>query len=128
MILLGLGPLLLLFSLKSHIAGIRWTLRTRARRPKLVGAFAAIYLGSYIVLSLQGTYVLANHGGQHYSRSWAPRHLIEQFWTVRVHIRPTRLAAVYLPLIVMDRLVVHPALEPWEGYYDFVSGRSGAEP
>ena len=128
MILFALDPLLLTLSLACHVAGIRWAIRTRARRPKLVGALTAIYLGGYIALSVNGSYVLANHGGQDYSRSWAPSHLIEQFRTVRVHIRPTPLAAVYLPLNILDRLVVHPALEPWDGYYDAIFGSYRARP
>ena len=122
MILLELGESLIIFSLVYHIAGIRWALRSKNRRPKLVAALVAFYLGSYMHLSVQGSYIFANHGGSHYTRSWCPKYVIVEYWMIRAHIRPTALAAVYLPLVVADRLFVHPGLEPWDGYYEYFNG------
>ena len=118
MILLELGESLLIASLVYHIAGIRWAIRNKNRWPNLVGVLVVLYLGSYTVLSLQGSYVLANHGGSHYTRAWCPKYVIVEYTFIRGHVRPTLLAALYLPLVVVDRLVVHPGLEPWDGYYD----------
>jgi hypothetical protein len=93
------------------MACVRWAIRNKNGRPKLVGALAALYLVSYMLFSLQGGYVLANHGGDHYTRSWCPKFVIVEYWIIRGHIRPTVLAAVYLPLVILDRLFVHSAVD-----------------
>jgi len=121
----ALGTPLLVISLIYHIVIFLWVIRNRKVRPKLVGSLVALYLLSYMALSVQGEYVLANHGGAHYTRSWCPRFVIVEYRVVRVHIRPTALVAIYLPLVVLDRLFVHPATEPWDGYYDYPMGGAG---
>ncbi len=128
MILLELGESILILSVMYHIAAVRWVIRNKNGRPNLVAALVALYLLSYMSLSLQGSYVFANHGGAHYTRSWCPKFVIVEYRIIRGHIRPTVLAAVYLPLVVLDRLFVHPGLEPWDGYDDYFYGRSRAWP
>ena len=125
----ALGTPLLVISLIYHIVIVLWVIRNRKVRPKFVGSLVALYLLSYMALSVQGEYVRANHGGAHYTRSWCPRFVIVEYRVVRVHIRPTALVAIYLPLVVLDRLFVHPATEPWDGYYDYLDdarSRAGA--
>ena len=79
---------------------------------------ALMYVGSYTLLSMNGEYALANHGGQHWTRSWCPAGVVESYrgFVGRSKIRPTPLAPVYWPLVVVDMWLWHPSLEPWEGY------------
>lgn len=90
-----------------------WLVRNHKRRPKLVAIVAALYLGSYVLLSANGQYTLANHGGNHWALSWCPRFVIVQYRIIRSHTRPTILAALYAPLLIIDRFFVHPAEDPW---------------
>ena len=86
-------------------------------RKIILAAVAVLYLGSYVLLSASGDYVLANHGGDHYTLSWCPRFVIVQYWNIRSHIRPTILAAFYAPLLIVDRTIIHPTVDPWVGNY-----------
>ena len=94
-----------------------WLFRNRSRRPKLLAIVATLYLGSYILLSANGQYMLANHGGSHWTLSWYPRFVIVQYSIIRSHIRPTSLAALYTPLLMIDRSFVHPKIDPSVGNY-----------
>ena len=118
MAVLSLGIEVLIEGLIWHFTVFHWANRIRKRRPKLVVALAVIYFGSYTLLSVNGAYIMANHGGDHWSRTWCPAYVMVEYQILRTKIRPTVLAACYLPLVVLDRLIVHPVLEPWPGYYD----------
>jgi len=67
----------------------------------------AAYVGSYALLSLDGRFIYANHGGSHWSKRWGPYHLVEEYWIIRPHERLTMLGVLYYPCIVVDRLVWH---------------------
>lgn len=102
----------------TYICAIRWVVRNLRKRPKLVAALVAAYIGSYSILSVHGRYVLANHGGADWSFTWCPDLVITETEFIRPHINPTPLAVVYLPLLLIDRYVIHPPREPWDGYFD----------
>ena len=113
MILLQFGPAILVITFACYVACGYWFFRNRHRRPKLLAAIAALYLGSYVLLSANGSYVLANHGGSHWTLSWCQPFVIVDYWIIRSHIRPTPLALVYAPLVIIDRAFVHPTVDPW---------------
>ncbi len=113
MILLQFRPEILIVALICFLACGIWFVRNFNRWPKILSVIAVIYLGSYLVLSASGSYVLANHGGSHWTRSWCPPFVIEEYWIVRSHIGPTPLALVYAPLVIIDRAFVHPGVDPW---------------
>jgi hypothetical protein len=112
-ILLQFGLAILVIALICHIACGYWFIRNMKRRPKLLVPIAVIYLGSYLLLSVNGSYVLANHVGDHWTLSWCPPFVIVEYWVIRSHIRPTPLALVYAPLVIIDRTFVHPTVAPW---------------
>ena len=113
-----LGPAILAIVIICHIACGYWFFRNKNRRPKLLAAIAALYLGSYFLLSVNGSYVLANHGGDHWTWSWCPKFVIVEYWNIRPHIRPTFLAAVYAPLVILDRSIIHPTVDPGNSYHN----------
>ena len=96
MILLLFDPLAFEIVRICSISFAIWLFRNRKRRPKLVAIVAPLYLGSYVLLSANGLYTLANHGGNHWTLSWCPRFVIVQYQIIRSHIRPTSLVALYL--------------------------------
>ena len=108
MILLLFDPLAFEIARICSIAIAIWVIRNHKRRPKLVAIVATLYLGSYLLLSANGQYVLANHGGNHWTLSWCPRFVIVQYRIIRPHIRPTSLAVLYMPLLIIDRSFIHP--------------------
>lgn len=118
MILLHFIPEILVITLIFHIALTYSFVQGITRNPKFLAVVSALYLGSYFVLSANGSYVLANHGGSHWTKSWCPAFVIVEYGFIRTHIRPTLLAAFYAPLVIIDRSIVHPNLEPWDGYYE----------
>ncbi len=109
---------LLVFLCVGHVAWICWTARNWQRRPLFVSMLLCLYVGSYALLSFNGRYILANHGGADWTRTWCPAFVLIEYRIIRPHIRPTPLAAIYLPILLLDRLLVHPAIEPWDGYFD----------
>ena len=101
-----------------YARSILWAIRNWRYRRQLVSTLLIAYFGSYALLSLDGQYVLANHGGADWSLTWCPDLLIVTTEFIRPHISPTPLAFAFLPLLLLDRYVVHPPLEPWDGYYE----------
>lgn len=67
----------------------------------------AAYVGSYALLSSEGRFIFANHGGLDWTYRWGPAHLVEEYWIIRSHERLTMLGIPYWPCIVVDRLVWH---------------------
>jgi len=120
--ILMLGPAVLTAGLICHIACYRWAIRRLKTQTRLVGALAVVYVGSYTALAANGEYVLANHGGDHWTLSHCPSLIMESYMGTsgRSKIRPTILATVYAPLFVIDRMTWHPDLEPWDGYYEYI--------
>ncbi len=94
-------------------------LRYARRQLQRVILSLLLYIGTYVALSLNGSYMLANHGGAHWTKSWTPPLVVESFITINTHIRPGPLAAVYWPLFVLDIWLWHPSIEPMEGYYAY---------
>ena len=122
-LILLLGPVVLTASLLCHIVCCRWAVLRRRAQSKLVAALAVVFVGSYLTLAANGEYVLANHGGDHWTMSHCPLLVMESYMGTsgRPKIRPTILAAVYAPLFVIDRMTWHPDREPWDGYYEYIN-------
>ncbi len=118
LIILGYGPFAFVF-LALWIGGLFMALWNARRHTRQVILLCALYLGTYGLLSLNGNYYLANHGGAHFTKSWTPSLVVEKYVIARTHIRPGPLAVVYWPLYVLDIWLWHPSVEPWEGYYTF---------
>ncbi len=115
-IIFDFGPLV--FILLAEWVHYCWMALWYARRHwRRVILSLLLYVSTYIALSMNGNYVLANHGGAHYTRSWTTPLVVESFVTILPHIRPGPLAAVYWPLFVVDIWLWHPSIEPMEGYY-----------
>lgn len=112
MILLLFNPLAFEIVRICSISIAIWLFRNQKGRPKLLAIVATLYLGSYVLLSANGEYALANHGGIHWTLSWCPRFVIVQYRIIRSHIRPTPLAALYAPLLIIDRFFIHPTENP----------------
>ena len=90
--------------------------RTPARL--LVAAAVSVYTLIYVVLSLSGEYRLSNHGGQDWRNVWCPRHLTRwetprNFFRSRPRVFLTGMGACYLPLLLIDRTLVHPTDAPF---------------
>ena len=86
------------------------------RNPIAGSALGACILGLYCLLSLQGAYVLANHGGQHWTLSWCPPALVAPSArgdAMRPRTTPTGLGIALAPLLVADRLLWHKDRDPW---------------
>ena len=77
--------------------------------PKVARGAFLVYLGSYVLLSLAGRYVVANHGGSDWRREWLPRYLMMDYLAMsgrtRTHLTP--LGALYWPCILVDRTAWH---------------------
>lgn len=117
LILLQSGPLVVLASIICWISVLLIVRQKLRWCPRRVAAGTLLYIGSYVLLSVNGEYALANHGGQHWTMSWCPAQVIESYrGFARSKIRPTYLAPMYWPLVVVDMWLWHPSLEPWEGY------------
>jgi hypothetical protein len=86
--------------------------RHRKRYPKLLASVAALYIGSYLLLSVNGSYMIANHGGSDWTKSWCPAYLLIEYWKPRPKLLPTPLAVFYGPLLVLDRMIIHPEIDP----------------
>ena len=98
------SPFLLLFLLVPIVVfPLIWRKRRRACLIVL-----AIYLASYLPFTLGGEYVIANHGGSHWTREWLPRHLMVRYiGFVRPKTTLTYVGAIYWPCIVLDRILWH---------------------
>jgi hypothetical protein len=69
----------------------------------------ALYLFSYVLLTLSGAYAVANHGGNEWRREWLPKFLMVEYASPsgRTKSAITLAGAVYWPCILIDRLVWH---------------------
>jgi hypothetical protein len=81
----------------------------------------ALYAVSYLVLTLSGEYIIANHGGADWTREWCPQFVVqrdERELLARPRVEITRLGWCYLPLLAADRLLWHKTFRDdrvWEG-------------
>ncbi len=86
---------------------------TSSRRV-IAGALAAalLYVGSYSILSMQGTYVMYVGAGADGSADWFPlwcQNMTPSPTTGRLDTEyPNMLGFFYLPLLIADRSFVHP--------------------
>lgn len=84
------------------------------RRAITLGAVLLIYFGSYAIFSLNGRYITGNHGGTHWTKSWAPLHLVEPYRapTGRQGTSITVWGVPYFPCLFLDRLIWHRNQDP----------------
>jgi hypothetical protein len=85
------------------------------RRRAIIFAIALFaYLVSYAVFSVNGSYITANHGGQHWTKSWAPLYLVEAYRapTGRQRTTLTIWGIAYLPCLFLDHMLWHRDQEP----------------
>jgi hypothetical protein len=77
----------------------------------LCGIFA--YLGSYEILSSQGSYLAGNHGGNDNHLTWYARYCGYQYQkpSGRISNFVTPLGAIFWPLALIDAQLVHPEKE-----------------
>ena len=117
--MLYLGPLFVVTSVTFWLTVPSVARRLCRSHPRSVAIFLLLYVGSYVPLSMNGEYALANHGGQHWTRSWCPRYVIEvevgRVGRPKIHL--SHLAVIFWPLFVADTWLWHPAMEPWDGYW-----------
>lgn len=68
-----------------------------------------LYLVSYLLLTLSGSYAVANYGGNDWRREWLPKYLMVEYVSLsgRTKSNITLAGAVYWPCILVDRLVWH---------------------
>jgi hypothetical protein len=80
------------------------------RWPKVAIVSFALYLISYLPLTLSGTYTVANHGGRDWRHEWLPKYLVVDYVSLmsgRTRTYITLAGAFYWPCILIDRLVWH---------------------
>ena len=72
-------------------------------------ASLAVYLITYVALTLSGSYTVANHGGSDWRREWVPKFLMVDYAsaTGRTKSDITLAGAVYWPCIFLDHLLWH---------------------
>ena len=77
--------------------------------PKVGMVSLAVYIISYVALTLSGGYAVANHGGSDWRREWLPKFLMVEYTSAsgRTKSDLTLAGAVYWPCIFIDRLVWH---------------------
>lgn len=72
-------------------------------------AFLGVYIISYIVLSSCGSYIVHNLGGSDNRETWFPAYCGESYISrvgrQKAHL--TALGMVFLPLVMVDRTLVH---------------------
>lgn len=66
-----------------------------------------VYLGVYIVLSAQGKYVHANHGGSDWDDGWCPKYFVQEYMIIRPHTSLTCLGSFFWPCIGIDHAIWH---------------------
>lgn len=83
------------------VAGLKW--------PKIAAISLVCYLAAYAVLTMSGTYTVANHGGSDWRREWRPKFLITEYTAPsgRTRVRLTAAGALFWPCILVDQLAWH---------------------
>lgn len=78
-------------------------------RPKAGIVFLGVYLLSYLPFSMAGNYVIANHGGDHWTEEWIPQMLMTEYSGLvgRTKTEITLAGAAYWPCIISDRFIWH---------------------
>jgi hypothetical protein len=81
----------------------------RRKWPQVGMVSLAVYLISYLPLTLSGVYTVANHGGSDWRREWLPRFLVVEYAapTGRTRTHMTIAGALYWPCILADRFLWH---------------------
>lgn len=71
----------------------------------------AAYLCAYAALSFTGRYVGENRGGSDNRESWCPAYCTESHLAAsgRQRVGFTPVGWVFLPMVILDRWLVHPA-------------------
>lgn len=93
----------------------------RKKITKIVAVVVAAYLGTYLILSFTGTYILTESGLVRYDfgfsvsdiQQWQPRfafcqrfRTVDDNWTLRANF----LGYFYAPLILLDQAVLHKTI------------------
>jgi hypothetical protein len=79
------------------------------KKRKIGVVLLLVYIASYLPFSMTGKYVIANHGGLDWRSEWCPQYLMYEYRIIRPKAGITRYGAIYLPCILVDRLVWHPS-------------------
>jgi hypothetical protein len=81
--------------------------------PKVGMVSLAVYLISYLPLTLSGAYTVANHGGSDWRREWLPKFLMVEYAAPsgRMKTDVTFFGTLYWPCILVDRFLWHRTSE-----------------
>ncbi len=85
------------------------------RSKVLFAVLLATYLISYGLMSMKGEYMISNHGGNDWSKDWAPKYLVVKSGrprTGRASTDYTLLGSLYWPCIFLDSWLWHKAQDP----------------
>jgi hypothetical protein len=80
------------------------------RKSRKAGVISlAVYLVSYVFLSVNGGYAVANAGGNDWRGEWLPKFLMVEYTAPsgRTNTEMTFGGAVYWPCLLIDRIVWH---------------------
>lgn len=101
-----IGILVLAFAIAIPFLLLRW-------RPLLVVPWLIVYIVVYILLAFRGHYIGANFGGNDNRDVWYPSHCGEAYMSPmgRTHCSLTSLGWFFLPVIIPDRILLHPTRE-----------------
>lgn len=75
-----------------------------------------VLLFTYVPLSLSGSYLVSNHGGNHWASEWWPHFLGAPYHAPsgRSKASFTFVGSVFWPLVILDQLFWHKTHEPSE--------------
>lgn len=81
----------------------------RRKWPRVGLISLALYVVSYFLMTISGTFTIANHGGNDWRCEWIPKYLMTQYTGLsgRPKSGITLAGAVYWPCILIDRIVWH---------------------
>lgn len=87
-------------------------------RRRVIAVALVVYFASYAVLSSRGEYVSYNQGGQDNRRGWAPAFCARKAQEItpagglgRAKLEFTPLGWLFLPLMLVDQRLIHPAID-----------------
>ncbi len=84
-----------------------------AKRKKTGAMLLCFYVVTYVIFSLNGRYVVANHGGMDWRREWCPKYLVVEYvsYAGRAKTAFTVLGTFFWPCIVLDQFLWHRTSE-----------------